>query len=288
MANSWIIAVDNRVANLVATAREVGGRTIVVTVGDVVVAADRVINVPKPEGVPPEAVAPAVAKAVQAEEGDVVLAADRPAERVLAGAVAATLRAPLLIGVKQLDAGRAELARHGGISKETVSFSSPVVALLDGGEAVTADASETETAIDDAYNATIFSTEAAGSAAVDLSAAKRIVAAGRAFKSQEDLKLAEELATQLGAELACSRPLAEGSGWLARDRYIGVSGQHVAPQLYVAVGISGQIQHTAGMTDSKVVVAINNDENAPILGDSDYGIVGDLYTVLPALVDELK
>jgi len=100
--------------------------------------------------------------------------------------------------------------------------------------------------------------------------------------------MANALADALGAEIACSRPLAEGTAWLSKDRYVGVSGMHVSPDIYVALGISGQVQHTSGMADSKIVVAVNNDENAPIFQISDYGIVGDIYEVVPALTAALS
>ena len=130
--------------------------------------------------------------------------------------------------------------------------------------------------------------EPAGSRPANLAAASRIVAAGRGFKAEEDLQIARDLAAALGAELACSRPLAEGTAWLSKDRYVGVSGMHVAPDLYLAAGISGQVQHTSGMSDSKVVVAVNSDANAPIFEVADYGIVGDLYDVLPAITAALS
>ena len=290
MTNSWIIAADNRIAALIEVGRNVGGTVTAITVGDVRVGnVDRVINVPLPDGVPPEALAPAVVAAVTLGDGDVVLAADRPVERVLAGAVAAAVFAPLLTGVKYIGDGQAELARFGGISREDIAFSSPVVVLIDGGATCEADAPTTETvAGGQPYDASLLSASRDDVAPVNLSAAKRIVAVGRGFKAQEDLSLASHLAGALNAEIGCSRPLAEGTGWLARDRYVGVSGQNVAPELYVAVGVSGQIQHTAGMRDSRVVVAINNDPGAPIFDEADYGVVGDLYTALPVLTDELK
>ena len=130
--------------------------------------------------------------------------------------------------------------------------------------------------------------EPAGSGPANLAAARRIVSAGRGFKAEEDLQIARDLAAALGAELACSRPLAEGTAWLSKDRYVGVSGMHVAPDLYLAAGISGQVQHTSGMSDSKVVVAVNSDANAPIFEVADYGIVGDLYDVLPAITAALS
>jgi electron transfer flavoprotein alpha subunit len=123
--------------------------------------------------------------------------------------------------------------------------------------------------------------------AVDLSQAERIVAVGRGIKGQEHLKIAEELATALGAELAASRPICD-AGWLPMDRQIGSSGQTVAPKLYVALGISGAIQHLVGMKGSRTIVAINKDPEAPIFEVADYGIAGDLFEVVPALVAELQ
>jgi electron transfer flavoprotein alpha subunit len=123
--------------------------------------------------------------------------------------------------------------------------------------------------------------------AVDLSQAARIVAVGRGIKTQEQLPVAEKLAKAMGAELAASRPICD-SGWLPMERQIGSSGQTVAPKLYVALGISGAIQHLVGMKGSRTIVAINKDADAPIFEVADYGIVGDLFEIVPALVAELE
>lgn len=289
MANTWIIAVEPEIAALIEHGRAVGGSVVAVTVGGTPVAGvDRIVDVPLAEGVPAEAAAPAVAAAVAAEAGDVVLAANKPAERVLAGAVAARLGAPYLHGLKKIGQGSAELSRFGGIALETVSFDTAVVAVLDGGAAPEGEAPAAETASGEYYEATVTGQDKVDVSSANLGSAKRIVAAGRGFKAEEDLKLAEELAAAIGAELACSRPLAEGADWMSADRYVGVSGQSVAPDLYIAVGISGQIQHTVGMVDSKVVVAVNNDDKAPIFEGADYGIVADLYEALPAIVEAAK
>ena len=122
--------------------------------------------------------------------------------------------------------------------------------------------------------------------AVDLSQADRIVAVGRGIKGQEHLALAQQLAQAMGAELAASRPICD-AGWLPMDRQIGSSGQTVAPKLYVALGISGAIQHLVGMKGSRTIVAINKDSEAPIFEIADYGIAGDLFEVVPALIGEL-
>jgi electron transfer flavoprotein alpha subunit len=123
--------------------------------------------------------------------------------------------------------------------------------------------------------------------AVDLSQAERIVSVGRGIKAKENLPVAERLAAALNAELAASRPICD-NGWLPMERQIGSSGQTVAPKLYVALGISGAIQHLVGMKGSRTIVAINKDADAPIFEVADYGIVGDLFEVAPAIAAELE
>ena len=123
--------------------------------------------------------------------------------------------------------------------------------------------------------------------AVDLSQAERIVAVGRGIKSQENIAVAEQLAKAFGAELAASRPICD-NGWLPMERQIGSSGQTVAPKLYVALGISGAIQHLVGMKGSRTIVAINKDAGAPIFEVADYGIQGDLFELAPAIIAELQ
>ncbi len=123
--------------------------------------------------------------------------------------------------------------------------------------------------------------------AVDLSQAPRIVAVGRGITEQSNIPLAQQLADALGAELAASRPICD-AGWLPMERQVGSSGQTVAPKLYVALGISGAIQHQVGMKGSNVIVAIYKDPDAPIFEFADFGIVGDLFEIVPALTKALK
>lgn len=123
--------------------------------------------------------------------------------------------------------------------------------------------------------------------AVDLSQAERIVSVGRGIKEQANIALAQQLAEALGAELAASRPICD-AGWLPMERQVGSSGQTVTPKLYLALGISGAIQHLVGMKGSSTIVAINKDPDAPIFEVADYGIVGDLFEVVPAMIAALK
>jgi electron transfer flavoprotein alpha subunit len=123
--------------------------------------------------------------------------------------------------------------------------------------------------------------------AVDLTQAERIVSVGRGIKGPEHLDLAKQLAEALNAELAASRPICD-AGWLPMERQVGSSGQTVAPKLYLALGISGAIQHVVGMKGTRTIVAINKDAEAPIFEIADYGIVGDLFDVVPAMITALK
>ena len=127
----------------------------------------------------------------------------------------------------------------------------------------------------------------ASARAVDLSRADIIVAVGRGIKGPEHISLARRLADMLGAELAASRPVCD-EGWLPLERQVGSSGQTVSPRLYIAIGISGAVQHAVGMKGSDTIVAINKDADAPIFRIADYGIVGDLFTVVPALIRSLE
>jgi electron transfer flavoprotein alpha subunit len=159
------------------------------------------------------------------------------------------------------------------------TFAVPSVAAAAGTVTTVAVAGEPRVKVDQ--------TTAMESTGVDITAANKLVAVGRGFRKKDDLKLAEELAGVLKAKIACTRGIAEDEHWLPIAQYVGISGQTVKPDLYLAAGLSGQVQHMVGCRESKVIVAVDTDERAPIFEAADYGIVGDLYEVLPLLTAAL-
>ena len=300
--NAWIVVADQpTVANLVTVARSLDGPVAAVVAGPRSVAetvanagVDKMVWCHAPDDVPPEASARAVADAVAADPPRVVLAGRNPADRVLLGAVAARLRAAVLTGARSVsldgDSTTVVNAVYGDISDETVAVSGPVALLLDGGSVpppggTTVPIEEMTVA---PLGLKVIETITHGFEKVDLNAAHRVIGVGRGVKAKEDLAMVEALAQAIGAEVACSRPVAEGLNWMGKDRYIGSSGAHIAPQLYLAVGISGQLQHMVGVTGAETIVAINTDPNAAVFSQTDYGLVGDLYQLVPAITAVLK
>ena len=300
--NAWIV-VGNQptVGNLITVARALGGQVAAVVAGPRSVAetvaasgVDKVVWCGAPDDAPVEASAPAVADAVAADPPRVVLSGRSPAERVLLGAVAARLRAAVLTGGRSasLDGERVIVvnAVFGDIADETVAVSGPVALLLDGGPVPSAGGGSVpieEVAVTP-LGMKVVETRMSSFDEIDLSAAHRVIGVGRGLKAREDLAMIEEFAHALQAEIACSRPVAEGLNWMGKDRYIGSSGARIAPQLYVAIGISGQLQHMVGVTGADTIVAINSDPNAAVFSQTDYGLVGDLYQLVPAITAALK
>lgn len=210
----------------------------------------------------------------------------------LAAHVAAKLDAGLSTDAKSLsiEDGKLVTSRvlYAGLAVVVEELAFPAVATIpprsfpipDG--AATVGSIETVAVADDS-RVSISATTPSASSGIDISTAHKLVSVGRGFASKNDLPLAESLAAKLKGEVSCTRGIAEDEHWLPIERYVGISGQTVKPDLYLAVGLSGQVQHMVGARESKIIVAINTDERAPIFEAADYGIVGDLYTVLPLL-----
>jgi len=301
--NTWIVvAGDPAIGNLIDTARSLGGQVCAAVVGPRAVAdtvaaggVDKVIWFGEPGKAPVEAFATAAADVIEATPG-VVLGASRASDRVLLGAVAARLQAPVLTAPSAVSAEGDTLvvtrSTFAGIAEETVTVAGPVAVVLDGGPVPVANAASGGAPVEEVaavpLGMTVLETHSSEFEQVDLGAAPRVVGIGRGLKAPGDLAMIEALAKASGSEVACSRPLAEGLDWLHKDRYIGVSGQSIAPEVYFAIGISGQLQHMVGVRGATTIVAINSDPNAPVFEEADYCLVGDLYDIVPALTDSLK
>ena len=303
-SQTWIVVADDpAVSGLVVAARTISAEVTAVVAGrrataESVAAAgvDRVLWLGEPaEGTPVEAYAPDVARTVADAAPGAVLGSSEGAGRVMLGAIAALLQAPVLSGVTALerDGDRIGVMRSvfGGIAeRRDLVTGGPAVIALAGGEI--SDPTGLAVPVEEVTANALTTGRLTGlrqkeKAPVNLRAARIVVAVGRGLKAKDDLALITDLADAIGGELACSRPLAEGVHWIAKDRNIGISGQQIAPELYVAIGISGQLQHMVGVRDADVIVAVNSDKDALIFKQCDYGIVGDLYTVVPALTAAL-
>lgn len=290
MPNTWIVTTDPKIDALVDAGQKLGQPITVIAVGNGTryAGVDAVKQIHLADNVPAEAASPAVLEAVDVVPGDVILVPNKSAERVLAGAIAAKLNLPVLTNTRLGADGSFEVSRFGGIATELIKTEKAVIVLMDAASTVSGDeVAPSELPTSGPLPATITGEDASDVAEVNLASAKKIIAVGRGIKAKEDLTMVEALAARIGAELACSRPIAEGVEWMPRNTYIGVSGEKVAPNLYVAAGISGQIQHTSGAQGAKNIVVINSDANAPYFKDADYGIVGDLYDIIPALTEAL-
>jgi electron transfer flavoprotein alpha subunit len=300
--NAWIVVGDQpAIGNLITVARSLGGPVGAVVAGPRSVAetvaasgVDKVVWCSAPDDVPAEASALAVAETVAADPPRVLLAGRNPGERVLLGAAAAALKAAVLTGARSVSIEGDDVivvnAVFGDIADETVAVSGPVALLLDSGSVPPPGATTVpieEVAVTP-LGLKVIETRTSGFDEVDLNTAHRVIGVGRGLKAKEDLALIEALATAISAEVACSRPVAEGLNWMGKDRYIGSSGAHIAPQLYLAIGVSGQLQHMVGVQGAEIIVAINSDPNAAVFSQTDYGLVGDLYQLVPAITAALK
>lgn len=299
MSGTWIIVTPaSRVDGLVARA---GAGFSAVVVGPreladrVAAGAATTLHVAPAADVAPEAYATAVATALAEQAPDVVVTGMAPAERVLLGAVAGKLAAPVFTAVKSfsVEGGTATVtyAALGGIVEETAKVAGTACLIVDTAGSYPAPAGGTGTITDlggEAGPIAVAGTQTSGEAQVDLAAASKVVGVGRGLKAEADLAMINELAGLLGAPVACSRPLAEGLNWLPKERYIGVSGLHLKPALYVAAGISGQLQHMVGIREAGTIVSFEQNEKAPIVEQSDYTLLGDMYQLIPAVIAELK
>lgn len=245
----------------------------------------------------PEAYAKAVAGVLEREGAEGFIVGSTVRGREMAARVAGYLKWPLVSDVSKLVCEEKELVTerpaYGGAVVQHERVKLPAVVTVPAGkfepaatsgagaEVVTLEAQPDERTV-------LLERASVEKQGADLGSAEKIVCAGMGFAKKEDLKLAFDLAAVIGAEVGCSRSVAEERNWLPTDVYIGISGATVKPRLYLSIGVSGQVQHVVGIRDSRVIAAIDLNENAPIFKAADYGIVGDLYEVVPALIEALK
>lgn len=307
--NVWIITDDqNSLGELCAGGRQLGEQVSVVLFGSqdqaqeaITLGADQVFLYGQPgHSVIIESHSKAIAELLRAEKADLVMVNSSTSGKLIAGKIATQLGTSALSNISEFaveDGGM--IVKHmvyGGAAIRTEkALSDTVVVTVGSGvfEAVAKDetrqgkVTEMNSDVDNA-GIRIVETRPKQGEQVNLGAAKRVIGVGRGFASKEDLKMAEELAALVGAEMACSRPIAEGEKWMSKERYIGVSGVVLKPDVYISIGISGQIQHMVGVNQAKTIVAINKDKNAPVFKQADIGLVGDIYNVLPQIIEKVK
>ena len=259
--------------------------------------ADRLLYCQPSDGAVPEDYAAAVAQEVKKEASALVIVNNTIRGRCLAGKLGVLLDTAVLTSVNALERSGEELVCcrmvYGGIAQRSEVFTKPYGVLTVGGGVFEAAAEPAQAAVapfegrpHGGLTRSACTPKKAGG--VDLVAAKRIVDVGRGLAQEADLELCRKLAAALGAEVGCSRPVAENNKWLPKSNYMGITGVQVKPELIVALGVSGQIQHIGGINKSRVIVAVNKDKSAPIFKNADFGVVGDLYKVVPALIEKLS
>lgn len=302
--NAFVIcAKPARFADLITGAALLGDTVSAVFVGSAAEAGDvfnyganRLCLLPAKSDHIFEEYAASIAAAIKAAGRSVVLLPNDRRGKAMAAKLGAMLSAAVVNDITGVEEdGSLKHMVYGGLAVGKRQSTSDVTIMTAGAgvfEPVAATGGQGQTVeldfVPPAVRITLVEVKPKACSSVDIAKARRVVSVGRGFSRQEDLSLAKSLASAIDAELACSRPIAEGEQWMERERYVGVSGAMVKADVYIAVGISGQIQHMVGARDCKTIVAINKDKNAAIFNFADYGIVGDLYKVLPALTKALK
>ncbi|MCY6957633.1 electron transfer flavoprotein subunit alpha/FixB family protein [Clostridium brassicae] len=260
--------------------------------------ADKMIFCPVTEEGAPEDYASAIAAEIKAVPNAMVLVNNSTRGHVLAGKISVYLDTAVINAANDLSIEEDKFVCsrmvYGGTAQRKEVFTKPygIVTISSGIFDVTPDACETtdirgiEGAPKDAIRRISRNEKKEG--AVNLVAAKRIVDVGRGLAAEEDLDMCRNLAKLLDAMVGCSRPVAENNKWMPKACYLGITGVQVKPDLIITLGLSGQVQHIGGINKSKVIVAINKDKSAPIFKNADFGLVGDMYKIVPALIEKLS
>lgn len=235
---------------------------------------------------------------VKAEKPTLIIMGSSKDDRLAAGRIAAAVGAGIVSDVSELTNAEGKLQTkrmvYGGAAFQTAeALTETFVACLSSGVFEAAELEAAAGVVDVDYvqpaaDIKCLAVKEKAGVKADLKSAKKVVGVGRGVSSEEDLAMVQQLCDAIGADIGCTRPIAEESCWLPRERYIGVSGIMLKPELYISLGISGQVQHTVGISDSGTIVVVNKDKDAPMFQYADYGIVGDLKKVVPMLIEKLK
>ncbi len=301
MANIYVYS-DNTAlaAELITFVKEAGQTAYAITLSEK--AAESIkgfgaeeITILKGDNPIPENYSKAIADFLNNEKADLLLVGANPRGRDIAARVSAYLDCPMVSDVLSLsyENGLVETERmiYGGkvIQSEVMKGLSVVTVPLGTIDAVEGGISSIKSidVVGDSRVSLLGATAIVKEGA-NLSVADKVVCVGLGMEKAEDMKMAQDLAAAIGGEIGCSRGIAEERCWLPVEQYIGISGAVVKPQLYLSMGLSGQIQHVVGIRDSKIIVAVDLNEKAPIFKAADYGIVGDMYEIIPLLTEALK
>lgn len=297
----FVVSDDAAALNeLVCGAKALAEKVTAIVFGDetaTVCGADAVLYAPVSEEGAPEDYAKAIAAEVKKEESAVVFVGNTVRGRALAGKIGVLLDTAVLTNPAEIaeENGALVCSRtvYGGMAvrKTSVTKAYGVVCLNSGSFEVTelpvcTNVAKLEGEAEGTIKRVGRTTKQEGS--VNLAVAKRIVDVGRGLAAEEDLAMVNKLASVLGAEVGCSRPVAENNKWLPKASYLGITGTQVKPEMIFVMGCSGQVQHIGGINKSKVIIAVNKDKGAPIFKNCDFGVVGDMYKVVPALIEKLS
>jgi len=279
---------------LCAGIRPLVDEVVYVTFGDALTGiADKVCVVDVPVGHMKEDAVDSFHAIFRSEQPEIVISESTRRLRVIVGRMAAREHASVIADVTAFGDGMTESMYFGGVgikkakNVSATAFCTVAAGTFDIEGATGTDIVEHVDFIEPARCCRCMVCEPLPPADVDLTKAARVVAAGRGFAVEEDLQMARDLCAKIGGELGCTRPLTESEKWFPREAYIGVSGLILKPDVYMGIGVSGQMQHMVGVSRARLVFAINKDAHAPIFNQADYGLVGDLKTVLPQILEKL-
>lgn len=264
--------------------------------------AKRAVSIRLPENALWEQYAPKLAEEAEKESPQLILVSASKRGKTLAACLGGLLDLPVMTEIKSIEntSGTVSFKRtvYGGLAEKEMEITDggPVIVSIAPG---TYEKKESDQSVDGnravdqlplppVSGLTVIERTKKKDKTIHLNESKTVVGVGRGFGKKENMKYAEELAQALNGDIACSRPVTEDFHWLPEEQYVGISGQIIKPDLYIAAGISGQVQHVYGVRDAKTIVAINKDENAPIFDVADYYIVGNLEKVIPEIVQALE